>query len=153
MSVRETARLQSRKKVNANVDALGARPPAGWITTVRQALGISGAQLARRLGVTRAAVYRSEQAERDGSITLNRLQEIAGKMGCRVVYALVPETGRIETVLQAQARYKAEQLLQRANTHMSLEAQALSSKELATQRELLVQELLRDLPTDLWDTP
>ena len=41
-------------------------PPEGWVRTVRRAIGMSGVQLARRLGVTRAAVSNTEKAEVKG---------------------------------------------------------------------------------------
>lgn len=151
MSVQETARRQSQKRVNAGLAAGVARPPGGWIATVRQALGMSGAQLARRLGVTRSALYRSERSEVAETISLKTLNEIAAQMGCRVVYALVPVNGRIEGVLEAQARRKAEQLVKRADVHMRLESQGLESAELAAQRDELVRALVRTVPSDLWD--
>ena len=60
-------------------------PGDGWIATIRKALGMSGAALARRLGVTRARVSQAERAEREGGITLKEMDEFAAAMGCRFV--------------------------------------------------------------------
>ena len=83
-----------------------AMPREGWIATVRKALGMSGAQLARRLGVTRARISQAERAEVVGGVTLNTMRATAEAMRCRFVYAIVPDK-RIEDIIAAQAHVKA----------------------------------------------
>ncbi|WP_353269103.1 helix-turn-helix domain-containing protein, partial [Gemmatimonas sp.] len=39
------------------------RPQSGWGATIRQALGMSRAQLAERLGITRSSVVKLEERE------------------------------------------------------------------------------------------
>ena len=124
-------------------------PPEGWIATVRKALGMSGAQLARRLGLTRARISQAEQAERDGGVTLKTMHAMAQAMGCRFVYAIVPD-GRIEDVITARAREKAQALVDRAGGHMALENQALDARQMSQEVERLTQELVRAMPSDLW---
>ena len=51
-------------------------PPEGWLRTVRSALGMSGAQLARLLDVSRSQVAQAEKNELAGVITLKRLQKM-----------------------------------------------------------------------------
>lgn len=125
-------------------------PNEGWIATMRKALGMSGADLARRLGVTRARVSQAEQAEREGGVSLKTMQAMAEAMGCRFVYAIVPAEGRIEDVVAAQARRKAEALVARASTHMALERQALPAKKNKAEVERLVRELMEDPPPGFW---
>ena len=49
---REAARRQLDKRLSQlNADAL-ARPPRGWVKAIREALGMTSAQLAKRLGVS-----------------------------------------------------------------------------------------------------
>ena len=43
--------------------AIGRRPPAGWIRAVREALGMSSASFAERLGVSPSRVSQLERAE------------------------------------------------------------------------------------------
>jgi len=124
-------------------------PPEGWIATVRKALGMSGQQLAKRLGVTRARVSRAERAEREGGTTIRTMHAMAEAMGCRFVYAIVPE-GRIEDVIAAQARRKAQALTGRASSHMALENQSLSEEQNAKAVERAVLNLLHTMPADLW---
>lgn len=125
-------------------------PSEGWIATIRKALGMSGAELARRLGVTRARVSQAERAEREGGVTLKSMEEFAQAMGCRFVYAIVPPEGRVESLVAAQARRKAEALVARAGGHMALERQALPAKKNRAEVERLARELMEDMPPDFW---
>src|SRR4051794_11942298 len=68
-----------------------ARPPKGWLRAVRDALGMTTAQLARRMDVSQPRIVELEQSEISGSVTLKPLQRAAEALGCRFVYALVPE--------------------------------------------------------------
>lgn len=125
-------------------------PGEGWIATIRKALGMSGAELGRRLGVTRARVSQAERAEREGGITLKAMEQFAEAMGCRFVYAIVPPEGRVESLVAAQARRKAEALVARASAHMVLERQALPEKKNRAEVERLARELMEDMPPDFW---
>ena len=125
-------------------------PGEGWIATIRKALGMSGAELGRRLGVTRARVSQAERAEREGGITLKAMEDFAEAMGCRFVYAIVPPEGRVESLVAAQARRKAEALVARASAHMALERQALPEKKTRAEVERLARELMEDMPPDFW---
>jgi len=44
----------------------------GWIKVMRQALGMSGAQLGRRMEVTRGLVSNTEKAEIEGRVTIKK---------------------------------------------------------------------------------
>jgi DNA-binding Xre family transcriptional regulator len=69
------------------------RPPIGWLKAIRGALGISSRQLAQIVGIDSAAVIRLEDREPTGKITLELLDRAAQAMGCKVVYAIVPNEG------------------------------------------------------------
>ncbi len=125
-------------------------PPEGWLRTVRKALRLSGAQLARRLNVSRAQVAQAERNELSGAVTLKTLQKLAEAMHCRVVYALVPEQSA-ECLLETRARQKAKQLVAATEVQMALESQALSKELTAYEIERLTAELLAAMPADLWD--
>ena len=66
-------------------------PKEGWVRTVRKTLGMSGAQLARRMNVTRALISNSEKSELSGSLTLKSITKMAEAMNCHFVYAIVPD--------------------------------------------------------------
>ncbi len=69
---------------------LFARPSRGWLKAIREALGMTTAQLGQRLGVVQSRVVAIEQAEAKGTVTLNSLEKAAQALDCRLVYALVP---------------------------------------------------------------
>src|SRR3954471_1560810 len=108
MSVRTVVQQQYRNIIDSAASSVSGIkiPPEGWLRTVRKALGMSGAQLAQRMGVSRARVAQAEQAELAGGVTLKSMQATAEAMGCKFVYAIVPQR-RVEDVIMAQARKKA----------------------------------------------
>ena len=126
------------------------RPPKGWLRAVRDALGMTTAQLARRIGVTQPRIIELEKAEISGTVTLHSLQRAAEALGCQVVYALVPNRPLAE-VVRARAELIAEKQLVSVRHTMSLEDQTVQDKEANNElRQQFVQELLRK-PARLWD--
>src|SRR5438270_620183 len=87
------------------------RPPKGWLRAIRDALGMTTAQLARRLGVSQPRIVELEQSEVSGRVTLHTLQRAAEALGCRLVYVLVPERPLADVV-----RERAELLAERGVT-------------------------------------
>ena len=129
----------------------GATPPrGGWVRAIREALGMTQAQLGERVQVSRQSVQDMEKAEAERRITLDSLDRLARAMGCRVVYALVPENGSLDDLRTRRADALAEALLKPTDHSMKLEAQGVSVIERERQRKLLAQALLRDSPRKLW---
>ncbi len=152
MSIKKIVTAQYQSLVDrAAVSARGLTvPKEGWIRTVRKALGMSGAQLARRLGVTRALVSNTERAELSGGVTIKAMQQMAGAMDCQFVYAIVP-AGPVQDMINRRAMEKALAVVETANKHMALEAQSLSKEQIDFEIRRLQQELLNRLPADLWN--
>jgi predicted DNA-binding mobile mystery protein A len=72
---------QSRARLDERLVQFGSaeryRPPArGWIRAIREALGMSTAQLAQRMGVRQPSVVGLERSEEKGSIELATLRRI-----------------------------------------------------------------------------
>lgn len=152
MNVKDTARKQYIRIADRAAQQLAAfqKPSEGWLPTIRKALGMSGAQVAARMNVSRNAVYQAERNERDGAITINQMHKLAEAMGGRFVYAIIPE-GSIDDVIRVQARRKAEARIRRASAHMALEKQSLPSAQTKQRIEELADELARDMPPDFWE--
>ncbi len=75
MSVRDIVQQQYQRLVDSAASRPSLQtPPEGWLRTVRKALGMSGPQLAKRMGVTRARVAQAEHAELSGGATLKSMQ-------------------------------------------------------------------------------
>jgi len=153
MSVKTIVQQQYNSTVdNAAASLLGLKtPPEGWLRTVRSALGMSGSEVAKRLGVTRARVTTAEHAEITGGITLKSMQALAEAMGCRFVYAIIPPSGRIEDIITAQARKKAIGIVGTTSTHMALENQKLPDEKIAQEVERLTREIAQEKPSDFWN--
>jgi predicted DNA-binding mobile mystery protein A len=153
MGVKKIVAKQYKDKVNQVVkqfDDIPVRPPEGWLRTLRTALGMSGPQLAKRLGVTKARISKAEQDELSGSLTLKSVQAMAEAMGCRFVYAVIPEQ-EIEEVIKQRALQKARAQVEATSTHMALEAQSLSNEQRAFEVERIATEIVEKMPSDLWN--
>ena len=83
------------------------RPAAGWLRPLREALGVTLADLAKRLKVTPPAVRSFEQAEAEDRITLASLRRAAAAMSCELVYVLVPRTGTLTMLAETESRSRA----------------------------------------------
>ena len=153
MSVRATAKRQYMRIVDRAVEQIGSLqiPSEGWLTTMRKALGMSVPQLARRAGVTKAAIYQAERKEREGGITIRQMEKLADSLDGRFVYAIVPAHGDIRDRLRVQARAKAEAIVRRASSHMALEKQSLTNEQIVQETERLANRLVDDMPSDFWD--
>ena len=144
-----------REQLDASLQRLSplldvTAPPKGWIRAIRDALGMTARQLANRLGVAQQAVARIEKEELAGSVTIKTMRRIAECLDCVFVYGFVPRTSLEETVSR-QAKKVAAQRLAKASQTMSLENQALSRRENEQALLDLVDELIRTLPSDMWN--
>lgn len=151
MNVKDTARKQYVRIADRAAQQLESiqTPSEGWLAVLRKALGMSGAEVAARMGVSRNAVYQAERNERGGAITIAQMRKVASAIGCDVVYAVVPK-GSVGEVIRAQALRKAEARIRRAGAHMALEQQSLPGAETQRRIEALAEELVRDMPPDFW---
>ena len=131
---------------------LPPRPPAGWLRAIREALGMTSAALAARLGITASGVRKLEQAEATDAITLGTLRRVAEALDCELQYTLVPRRP-LREMRRQQALHLAEQWQQRASRTMALEAQPVASPSAGTQERLeaMAQEILHTSGTRLWD--
>jgi predicted DNA-binding mobile mystery protein A len=150
MSVKQAVREQYQAIVDTSQGSNIETPTEGWIRTVRKALGMSGAQLAKRMGVTRARIAQAEKAELDGGVTLKSMQAAAEAMGCRFAYAFVPPD-TIENVIIGQARKKARAIVSTAGKHMALEDQAVSDSRTQHEVSRLMHDLIYEMPPDFWE--
>ena len=124
-------------------------PPKGWIRAIRDALGMTGVQFAKRLGIRPQSVEALEKSEANGSIQLKTLRRAAEALDCTLVYALVPRQP-LETLLMERARDIAAEKLSRIDQTMRLEDQGVNAEELNSERERLARDLAEH-PRRLWD--
>lgn len=127
-----------------------ARPRRGWIKAIREALGMSTTQLARRLRVSQSRVSQMEKAEAELAIRLQTLKQVAEALDCTLVYALVPNRP-LEEIVRDRAAQISDLQLSRTDHTMRLENQALGSHALMAERERLIRRLIEGAPRRLWE--
>jgi hypothetical protein len=66
------------------------------------------------------------------------------------VYAIVPEA-TVADMISNRALERAEKIVSSTNQHMAMEAQSLSKEKINSETAILHQELMREMPADLWN--
>jgi predicted DNA-binding mobile mystery protein A len=141
-------RQRSRTALDRQIkpyEAVAGRPTPvlGWIRAIRDALGMTGADLASRLGVAQPTIAQLEKSEAAGTIRLDTLRRAAAAMDCTLVYALVPN-GSLDQIVRRRARIVAERELAATDQSMRLEAQ--------TPPPDLREDLIRERAEELVDS-
>jgi predicted DNA-binding mobile mystery protein A len=143
---------QSRSHLDRRIRHLGPvtryrSPLRGWIKAIREALGMTTAQLAKRLGVKQPSVVAMEQSEAKGTIELATLRRVAQALDCTLVYALVPNQ-RLETAVRDRARAFVRRRREPVEHSMLLEDQKVRRKD----AEARLAEIIRETnPRHFWD--
>jgi predicted DNA-binding mobile mystery protein A len=123
-------------------------PPKGWIRAIRDALGMTGVQFAKRLGIRPQSVETLERSEESGTIQLKTLRRAAEALDCTLVYALVPNE-TLEGGVRTRARKIAMRDLGRVAHTMKLEAQGTGDGDLEARIESYIRDNLKE--RDLWN--
>jgi predicted DNA-binding mobile mystery protein A len=118
-----------------------SRPAKGWIRTIRQALGVSSGELARRLGTRRQLPLQLEKSEAEDRITLKSLRSVADALDCDLVYALLPRADSVQQLVEKQVRSEAQKHVLGVEHSMALENQAVGRIDEAVEAE--TRRLLR----------
>ena len=146
--------VQSRQSLDARFKDLPpaisfVAPPRGWIKAIRGALGMSAAQLAKRLNVSQPTIVAIEQSESKGTIQLNTLSRIAAAMNCTLAYTLLPNEP-LEDIVAAQAHKLARRRLRSVEHSMLLEDQYVPEKDFEKRVDALAEDIK---PRALWEEP
>ena len=141
--------LDETMKSFKSLKAMSA-PRKGWIRAIRDTLGMTGVQLAKRLKVNQQRVARIEQDEVLGKVTLNTMQNAAEAMDCVFVYGVVARDS-LEQIVREQAELVAKKRMARSNQMMRLEKQELSEAEKAKALQTIIDEIVETMPKSLWD--
>lgn len=148
-------RSEARRHLDARLDGFRPlvdepRPARGWVRAIRDALGMSGAELGSRLGVRQSTVDQLERSEANETIKLESLRRAADALDCDLVYALVPRTS-LDATVQAQGRRVAARRISAVAHHMRLEDQAIDERDAGVQLNALAAELIDR--RGLWSDP
>lgn len=128
-----------------------AMPPTGWIKAIRTAIGMSMQQLGNKLNVSKQGIMDIEKREKDGSITIKSLREIARAMDMQLVYGFIPNDGSLDALIEKKATELATQIVMRTANTMKLEDQANSKKRIETAIRERASAIKNEMPKILWD--
>jgi predicted DNA-binding mobile mystery protein A len=124
-------------------------PPKGWIRAIREALGMTGKQLAERLNVRQPRIPILEKDEISGAVSMRTMRQAAEALDCVFVYALVPRS-TLENTIREQVRQIAIERMKRTTHTMILEDQQLQELERQKMLQSMTDDLVREMPKDLW---
>ena len=121
------------------------RPPQGWLKTIREFLGMTTTQLAKKINVAQPRVINLEKNEKNTKIST--MERIADALNCDFVYAFIPREN-IDDIIYNQAKKKALKILNRVNKNMGLENQLSDNEDTL---EEVIKELLDNNIARIWD--
>lgn len=116
-----------------------APPVRGWIKAIRDALGMTTAQLAKRMGIRQPSVVALEQSEARGTIELATLRRVAEALDCTLVYALIPNQP-LDTTIRERARAFSRRQWRPVEHSMLLENQQVKRKDNEAELEDIIRE-------------
>lgn len=146
-----------RRQLDKNLAKLGLireikeAPKKGWLRVIREALGMTASQLAKRLQASPAAVSKAEKSEEQGTISLNSMKKYAEKLECDFVYFLIPKEGSLSQIVEKRTLQYAKKIHDQVSHSMSLESQSISDSEMKIQLMEIYQELLTSKNNKIWD--
>jgi len=115
---------------------------------IREALGLTQKQLAKKLKTSQAQISRIEDDPSDS--TLKSLDKLVTALGCNFSGLLTSDKDLTEIINQ-QAKKKAEQMLKRTFANMAMEKQSPEKKAYDFQLKKLIAELAANPGSKLWE--
>ena len=128
-----------------------AIPPTGWIKAIRTAISMSMQQLGNKLNVSKQGILDIEKREKDGSITIKSLKEIARALDMQLVYGFVPNDGSLDALIEKRANELATKIVLRTSNTMKLEDQGNTNKRIEKAIKERAEEIKNEMPKILWD--
>lgn len=122
-------------------------PPKGWVRSIRDALGMSMRQLAKRMQMTAPSIQALEESEASGTIQLNTLRKAAEALDCVVIYSVVPKIP-LQKMVEDRARNRAIRALNRVSHSMALEDQQVD-RDFEKRVQRYIDKAIDD--RSLWD--
>lgn len=126
-------------------------PSRGWINAIRTTLNMSAVQLAKRLKKTPVSVGEIEERERNKTITLKKLIEVAEALDLEFVYGFLPKESSIEKMIDKRAQQVAREIVMRTSQSMILEEQGNREERLQQAIKDRADILKQEMPKHLWD--
>jgi predicted DNA-binding mobile mystery protein A len=108
-------------------------PNRVWIRDIREALGLTCAELAAKMGISTTSLSCLQFSEEEDKIELRNLRRAARALGCSLVYALVPHYSLEKTVAarRSLAVMKANEALTRIDNEKKRATTKAAGKAMA----------------------
>jgi predicted DNA-binding mobile mystery protein A len=143
--------LDKKFKLLQSVSKSIAVPSNGWINTLRKTLNISLKQLGKKLKVTSQNINQYEQREKDYSISIQKLKDVAEVLDMNFVYAFIPKGGSLDKMIERRAHEVAKEIVMRTSHTMKLEDQENTEERLQKAIKDRAEKIKSELPKYLWD--
>lgn len=152
MNTKKLIRDQLDKKIDKynNLDEVVV-PSEGWIYSIRQGINMSLRQLGQRMSITPQSVKEIEEREKNGSVSINVLKQVAAALDMKFVYGFIPSEKSLEGMIEKRAEELAKSIVERTSIQMGLEDQKNSPERIAKAIKEKAIELKNDMPKMLWD--
>jgi len=115
---------------------------------IRQALGMTQKQLAKRLKISQPLLSRIE--DNAGSCAVKTVAGVAAALECEFL-CVISSRRTLEAMIREQAQIKAKKLVDRTFSNMALESQSPEDKAYAYQLKKLTDELAAAPGPELWE--
>ncbi|MFA6548365.1 MAG: helix-turn-helix domain-containing protein [Candidatus Margulisiibacteriota bacterium] len=125
------------------LDKLGRR-----IKDIREILGMTQAQMAKRLGIKQPTLSKIE--DNIESSKLKTVLDLCRAINCEFMGAIVLK-GSIKKMIEERALGAAKKILKRTHANMALEKQAPSGVLYSLQLKKLVTDLISNPGPELWE--
>ena len=152
MKTNKLIRDQLDKKIvkYSNLDEVVV-PPEGWIYSIRQGINMSLRQLGQRMSITPQSVKEIEEREKNGSVSIKVLKQVAAALDMKFVYGFIPSEKSLEGMIEKRAEELAKSIVERTSIQMGLEDQENSPERIDKAIKEKAAELKNDMPKMLWD--
>jgi predicted DNA-binding mobile mystery protein A len=123
----------------------------GWVFSIRKGLNMTLEQLGNKLGISKQGVRSIEESERNGSISIKSLKEVAKVLDMQLVYGFVPNKGSFSNYVENKSKELAQRIVMRTHQTMQLENQG--NREIIIQKAIedLAFEIKQEMRRSLWD--
>lgn len=147
LAIEQLDRKLARLQILNDIDI----PPKGWIHAIRTSLNMSLVQLAKRLKITAVSAREIEERERNKTITLKKLNEVAEALDLQLVYGFLPKETSLEKMIEKRAEHIASEIVLRTSHTMALEDQENRQERIQQAIKDRARILQQDIPKHLWD--